>query len=82
MRRPADHGVGRRWGRRQTAAHPPHRERHPARSWRRLAEDEQLLPEDEKFEIAIGGGAGAKDEEVDDQPEERIGESQQHGQAE
>ncbi len=56
--------------------------RPPARSWRRSAEDEQLLPEDEKFEIAISGGAAAKDEEVDQQPEERIEESQEHGQAE
>ena len=56
--------------------------RPPARASSGASEDEQLLAEDEKFEIAIGGGAAAKDEEVDQHPEERIEESQQHGQAE
>jgi hypothetical protein len=46
------------------------------------SEDEQLLGEDEKFEVAIGRGAAAKDEEVDQQPEEGIEEGQQHRRAE
>ena len=45
-------------------------------------EDEQLLAEDEKVEIAIYGGAAAEDEEVDQQAKEGIEEGQQHGQAE
>ena len=47
----------------------------PARSWRRASEDEE-------FEIAIGSGAAAEDEEVDQQAKEGIEEGQQHGRAE
>ena len=46
------------------------------------SEDEQLLTEDEEFEIAIGSRAAAKDEEVDQQAQEGIEEGQQHGRAE
>ncbi len=60
----------------QAVGHPP------ARSWCRASKDEQLLAEDEKFEIAIGGGAAAKDEEVDQQLDEGIEEGQEHGRAE
>jgi len=56
--------------------------RPPARSRRRAPKDEQLLAEDEKFEIAIGGGAAAKDEELDQQAKEGMEEGQQHGRAE
>jgi hypothetical protein len=56
--------------------------RPPARASSGASEDEQLLAEGEKFEIAIGGGAAAKDEEVDQQAEDGIEEGQQHGQAE
>jgi len=42
----------------------------------------QLLAEDEKFEIAIGGWAATEDQEVDQQAEESIEEGQQHGGAE
>ena len=41
---------------------------HARRPQSGASEDEQLLAEDEKFEIAIGAGAAAKDEEVDQQP--------------
>ncbi len=37
----------------------------PARSSSSASEDEQLLAEDEEFEIAIGSRAPAEDEEVD-----------------
>ena len=57
----------------QAIGHPP------ARSWSCASEDEQLLAEDEEFEIAIGGCAATKDEEVDQQAEEGIEECQQHG---
>jgi hypothetical protein len=46
--------------------------RRTSSSWRRTG----------KFEIAIGGCAAAKDEEVDPQAEEGIEESQQQGRAE
>ena len=46
------------------------------RGRRGSSEDEQLLAEDEKFEIAIGRGAAAKDEEIDQQAEEGIEEGQ------
>ena len=54
----------------------------PARLSSSAAEDEQLLAEDKKLEIAIGGGTVAKDEEVDQQAEEGIEEGQRHGRAE
>ena len=60
----------------QTIGHPP------ARSSRGASEDEQLLAEDEEFEIAIGGWAATEDEEVDQQAKEGIEEGQQHGRAE
>ena len=50
----------------------------PARSSRGASEDEQLLPEDEEFEIAIGRGAAAKDEEVNQQANQGVEEGQQH----
>ncbi len=46
------------------------------------AEYEQLLAEDEEFEVAIGGGAAAKDDEVDQKAKEGIEEGQQHERAE
>ena len=60
----------------QAIGHPP------ARSWSCASEDEQLLPEDEEFEIAIGSRAAAKDEEVDQEAKEGVEEGQQHGRAE
>jgi hypothetical protein len=59
----------------QAIGHPP------ARSWSCASEDQQLLAEDEEFEIAIGGRAAAKDEEFDQQAQEGIAEGQQHGRA-
>ncbi len=56
--------------------------RPPARASSGASEDEQLLAEGEKFEIAISGGAAAKDEEVDQQAKEGTEEGQQHGRAE
>ena len=46
------------------------------------SEDEQLLAEDEEFEIAIGGWAATEDEEVNQQAKESIEEGQQHERAE
>ncbi len=60
----------------QAIGHPP------ARSWSCASEDEQLLAEDEEFEVAIGSWAVTKDEEVDQQAEEGIEEGQRHGRAE
>ena len=60
----------------QAIGHPP------VRSWSRASEDEQLLADDEEFEIAIGSRAAAQDEEVDQQAKEGIEERQQHGRAE
>jgi len=51
----------------------------PARASSSASEDEQLLAEDEEFEIAIGSRAAAEDEEVDQQAEEGVEKGQQHG---
>ena len=56
--------------------------RPPARASSGASEDEQLLAEGEKFEIAIGVWAAPKEEKVDQQAKEGIEEGQQHGQAE
>src|SRR5215813_11207748 len=53
----------------------------PARPSSRASQDEQLLAEDEKFEIAIGSRATPDDEQVNQQAEEGIEQSQQHGAA-
>jgi hypothetical protein len=37
----------------------------PARPWSCASEDEQLLAENEEFEVAIGSGAAAEDKELD-----------------
>ena len=50
--------------------------------WRQAVDDEQLLAEDEEFEVAIGGCAAAEYEEVDQQAKESIDEGQQHERAE
>jgi len=52
----------------------------PARPWSGASQDEQLLAEDEEFEIAIGGRATPDDEQLNQQAEQSIEESQQHGQ--
>ena len=46
------------------------------------SEDEQLMAEDEKFEIAICSRAATEDEELDQQAKEGIEEGQQHGRGE
>jgi len=53
----------------------------PARPSSRASQDEQLLAEDEKLEIAIGSRATSDDEQVNQQAEEGIEQSQQHGAA-
>jgi len=56
---------------------------HPlARSSSSASEDEQLLAEDEEFEIPFGSTAAAEDEEVNQQAKEGIEEGQQHRRAE
>jgi len=50
----------------------------PARPPDGAAEDEQLLAEDEEFEIAIGTRSTTDDEEIDQQAEEGVQEGQQH----
>jgi hypothetical protein len=57
----------------QAIGHPP------ARPWSCALEDEQLLAEDEDFEIAIGSRAAAEDKELDQQAKEGLEEGQQHG---
>src|SRR5215472_7870467 len=54
----------------------------PPSPLRGSSEDEQLLAEDEEFEVAIGGCAAAEYEEVDQQAKESIEEGQQHERAE
>jgi len=53
----------------------------PARPSSGTSQDEQLLAEDEEFEIAIGSRATSDDEQVNQQAEEGIEQSQQHGAA-
>ncbi len=50
----------------QAIGHPP------ARAPSSASEDEQLLAEDEEFEIAIGSRAATEDEEIDQQAKEGI----------
>jgi hypothetical protein len=49
-----------------------------AHHWRAASQDEQLLAEDEEFEIAISSWATPDDEQVNQQAEEGIEQSQQH----
>ena len=53
----------------------------PARSSGGASKDEQLFAEDEEFEIAIGARSTADDYEIDQQAEQGIEESQEHGAA-
>jgi hypothetical protein len=51
----------------------------PARSSGGASEDEQLLAEDEEFEIAIGARPTTDDEQVDQQAEECVQEGAEPG---
>jgi len=51
----------------------------PARSSSSASEDEQLLAEDEEFEIAVGTRPTTNDEHIDQQAEEGVQERQEHG---
>jgi len=53
----------------------------PARPSSRASHDEQLLAEDEEFEIAIGSLATRDDEQVNQQAEEGIEQGEHHGAA-
>ena len=53
----------------------------PARPSSGASQDEQLLAEDEEFEIAIGSRATPDDEQVNQQAEDSIEQGQQHGAA-
>ncbi len=52
----------------------------PTRPSSRASQDEQLLAEDEEFEIAIGSRATADDEQVNQQTEEGIDRASSTGQ--